>query len=103
MGISKTIPIPMFFGEVAEGFDTLTRINEAFVEESTRPFKNIRFSQHTYILDEDDPFDDPPQSAELIPHASPEGKPLDEPAGLLFTTEEPLDEAQTSTGPSFSI
>ncbi|KAF3775615.1 Peptidyl-prolyl cis-trans isomerase [Nymphaea thermarum] len=63
------------FGEVAEGFDTLTRINEAFVDESSRPFKNIRV-KHTYILD--DPFDDPPQLAELIPQASPEGKPPDE-------------------------
>lgn len=32
--------------------------------------------KHTYILD--DPFDDPPQLAELIPDASPEGKPKDE-------------------------
>ncbi|KAF3775612.1 Peptidyl-prolyl cis-trans isomerase [Nymphaea thermarum] len=53
----------------------LTRINEAFVDESSRPFKNIRV-KHTYILD--DPFDAPPQLAELIPQASPEGKPPDE-------------------------
>jgi hypothetical protein len=32
--------------------------------------------KHAYILD--DPFDDPPQLAELIPEASPEGKPKDE-------------------------
>ena len=32
--------------------------------------------KHTYILD--DPFGDPPQLAELIPDASPEGKPKDE-------------------------
>jgi len=32
--------------------------------------------KHTYILD--DPFDDPPQIADLIPDASPEGKPKDE-------------------------
>lgn len=32
--------------------------------------------KHTYILD--DPFDDPPQLSELIPGASPEGKPKDE-------------------------
>ncbi|CAN6455491.1 unnamed protein product [Victoria cruziana] len=63
------------FGEVAEGFDTLTRINEAYVDENNRPFKNIRI-KHTYILD--DPFDDPPLLAELIPEASPEGKPPDE-------------------------
>lgn len=60
------------FGEVAEGLDTLTRINEAYADENGRPYKNIRI-KHTYILD--DPFDDPSQLAELIPDASPEGKP----------------------------
>ncbi|XP_042496089.1 peptidyl-prolyl cis-trans isomerase CYP59 isoform X2 [Macadamia integrifolia] len=63
------------FGEIAEGLDTLTRINEAFLDDKGRPYKNIRI-KHTYILD--DPFDDPPQLAELIPDASPEGKPHDE-------------------------
>ncbi|KAF5465019.1 hypothetical protein F2P56_015053 [Juglans regia] len=63
------------FGEVAEGLDTLTRINEAYVDEKGRPYRNIRI-KHTYILD--DPFDDPSQLPELIPEASPEGKPKDE-------------------------
>lgn len=63
------------FGEVAEGLETLTRINEAYVDEKNKPYKNIRI-KHTYVLD--DPFDDPPQLAELIPDASPEGKPKDE-------------------------
>ncbi|CAH9087188.1 unnamed protein product [Cuscuta europaea] len=63
------------FGELAEGIDTLDRINEAFVDEKGRPFKNIRV-KHTYVLD--DPFDDPPQLDELIPVASPEGKPKGE-------------------------
>ncbi|XP_024019144.1 peptidyl-prolyl cis-trans isomerase CYP59 [Morus notabilis] len=63
------------FGDLAEGVETLTRINEAYVDESARPYKNIRI-KHTYILD--DPFDDPPQLAELIPDASPEGRPKDE-------------------------
>ncbi|KHF97511.1 PCMP-E23: Pentatricopeptide repeat-containing protein [Gossypium arboreum] len=63
------------FGEVAEGLETLTRINEAYVDEKSRPYKNIRI-KHTHILD--DPFDDPPQLSELIPGASPEGKPKDE-------------------------
>ncbi|GMH10688.1 hypothetical protein Nepgr_012529 [Nepenthes gracilis] len=60
------------FGEVAEGHETLMRINEAYVDENGRPYKNIRI-KHTYVLD--DPFDDPPQLAALIPDASPEGKP----------------------------
>lgn len=97
------------FGEIAEGLETLTRINEAFTDEKGRPFKNIRLVttlpllsiglsccfvllsvsffmfyfilfihriKHTYILD--DPFDDPPQISELIPDASPEGRPKDE-------------------------
>ncbi|KAM7268508.1 hypothetical protein ACFE04_010674 [Oxalis oulophora] len=63
------------FGEVAEGLETLTRINDAYVDEKSRPFKNIRI-KHTYILE--DPFDDPPQLMELIPDASPERKPKDE-------------------------
>ncbi|KAK9065513.1 hypothetical protein SSX86_014914 [Deinandra increscens subsp. villosa] len=63
------------FGEVAEGFETLDRINEAYVDDKNRPYKNIRI-KHTYILD--DPFEDPQQLAELVPDASPEGKPKDE-------------------------
>ncbi|XP_057486343.1 LOW QUALITY PROTEIN: peptidyl-prolyl cis-trans isomerase CYP59-like [Actinidia eriantha] len=63
------------FGEVAEGLETLQRINEAYVDEKGRPYKNIRI-KHTYILD--DPFDDPAQLIELIPDVSPEGKPKDE-------------------------
>ena len=31
------------FGEVVEGLETLTRINEAYVDEKNRPYKNIRF------------------------------------------------------------
>ncbi|XP_052177192.1 peptidyl-prolyl cis-trans isomerase CYP59-like isoform X2 [Diospyros lotus] len=63
------------FGEVAEGLDTLQRLNEAYVDEKGRPFRNIRI-KHTYILD--DPFEDPAQLAELIPDPSPEGKPKEE-------------------------
>ncbi|KAL3643149.1 cytochrome P450 monooxygenase 59 [Castilleja foliolosa] len=63
------------FGEIAEGLDTLTRINETYVDEKSRPYKNIRI-KHTYILD--DPFEDPTQLTDLIPDASPEGKPKDE-------------------------
>ncbi|CAJ1978395.1 unnamed protein product [Sphenostylis stenocarpa] len=68
-------PIMKVFGEVAEGFETLTRINEAYVDDKGRPYKNIRI-KHTYILE--DPYDDPSQLSEFIPEASPEGKPKDE-------------------------
>lgn len=79
------------FGEIAEGLETLTRINEAYVDEKNRPFKNIRI-KHTYILD--DPFDDPSQLAELIPEASPEGKPKDEVDGDVRLEDDwvPMDE-----------
>ncbi|XP_022147964.1 peptidyl-prolyl cis-trans isomerase CYP59 [Momordica charantia] len=79
------------FGEVAEGLDTLSRINEAYADEKGRPYKNIRI-KHTYILD--DPFDDPSQLAELIPDASPEGKPKDEVVDEVRLEDDwvPLDE-----------
>ncbi|XP_066369883.1 peptidyl-prolyl cis-trans isomerase CYP59-like isoform X2 [Miscanthus floridulus] len=78
------------FGMVAEGFDTLTKINEAYVDDKGRPFKDIRI-KHTYVLD--DPFDDPPQLAELIPENSPTGKPRDEVAEeRLEDTWVPLDQ-----------
>ncbi|PIA64064.1 hypothetical protein AQUCO_00201392v1 [Aquilegia coerulea] len=79
------------FGEVAEGLDTLERINEAYVDNNHRPFKNIRI-KHTYILD--DPFVDPPQLAELIPDASPEGKPKDEIEDVVRLEDDwvPMDE-----------
>ncbi|KAJ8762652.1 hypothetical protein K2173_010673 [Erythroxylum novogranatense] len=32
------------FGEVAEGHETLTRINEAYVDDKNRPYKNIRLT-----------------------------------------------------------
>lgn len=35
-------PMMQVFGEVAEGLDTLTRINEAYVDDKGRPYKNIR-------------------------------------------------------------
>ncbi|KAH6768688.1 cyclophilin 59 [Perilla frutescens var. frutescens] len=79
------------FGEVAEGLETLTRINEAYVDEKNKPYKNIRI-KHTYVLD--DPFDDPPQLHELIPDASPEGKPKDEVMKYFILEDDwiPMDE-----------
>ncbi|PNT72194.1 LOW QUALITY PROTEIN: hypothetical protein BRADI_2g41160v3 [Brachypodium distachyon] len=71
------------FGIVAEGLDTLKKMNEAYVDDRKRPFKDIRI-KHTYILD--DPFSDPPQLAKFILESSPIGKPRDEVA------EERLDD-----------
>ena len=44
------------FGKVVEGFDTLEKINDAFIDDKGRPLKDIRI-RHTTILD--DPYDDP--------------------------------------------
>uniref|UniRef100_T1J1C6 Peptidyl-prolyl cis-trans isomerase n=1 Tax=Strigamia maritima TaxID=126957 RepID=T1J1C6_STRMM len=54
------------FGQVVEGFDVLTKINDALCDDEHKPFKDIRLN-HTIILY--DPFDDP---AELeVPPKSP--------------------------------
>ncbi|KAJ7559325.1 hypothetical protein O6H91_04G079400 [Diphasiastrum complanatum] len=80
------------FGEIAEGIDTIMRINEAYVDEKGRPFKNIRV-KHTYILD--DPFEDPPQLVELIPESSPELKlPKEGEEVRLEDDWVPMDEKQ---------
>ncbi|KAK7107825.1 peptidyl-prolyl cis-trans isomerase-like 4 [Littorina saxatilis] len=44
------------FGEVAEGFEVLDKLNEAYCDEKHRPYRDIRIF-HTVILD--DPYDDP--------------------------------------------
>ncbi|XP_046327631.2 peptidyl-prolyl cis-trans isomerase-like 4 [Haliotis rufescens] len=55
------------FGQVAEGFEVLDKLNEAYCDEEHRPYIDIRI-YHTVILD--DPYDDP---ADLnIPDRSPE-------------------------------
>eukprot|EP00897_Mesotaenium_endlicherianum_P005476 jgi/Mesen1/4957/ME000248S04245 len=60
------------FGEVAEGLEALMRINEAYVDDTNRPFKNIRL-KHAHVLD--DPYPDPPGLADLIPECSPPPRP----------------------------
>ncbi|XP_054717818.1 peptidyl-prolyl cis-trans isomerase-like 4 [Uloborus diversus] len=55
------------FGEVAEGFDILLKLNEAICDDSNRPYQDIRIT-HTVVLH--DPFDDPTDL--VIPDASPE-------------------------------
>jgi peptidyl-prolyl cis-trans isomerase-like 4 len=54
------------FGTVVEGFDTLEKINVAYIDDRGRPLKDIRLL-HTLVLD--DPYDDPPGLVE--PPASP--------------------------------
>ncbi|KAF2273411.1 cyclophilin-like protein [Westerdykella ornata] len=45
------------FGTVVEGFDTLEKINTAYIDDKGQPLKDIRIL-HTVVLD--DPYDDPP-------------------------------------------
>lgn len=54
------------FGEVAEGFDVLDKINELYVDSDYRPYHDVRIL-HTHVLD--DPFPDPPLLQ--IPPSSP--------------------------------
>ncbi|KAF2853563.1 cyclophilin-like protein [Plenodomus tracheiphilus IPT5] len=44
------------FGSVVEGFDTLEKINTAYIDDKGQPLKDIRIL-HTVVLD--DPYDDP--------------------------------------------
>ena len=44
------------FGKVVEGFDTLEKINDSFIDDKGRPLKDIRI-RHTVVLD--DPYKDP--------------------------------------------
>ena len=74
------------FGRVVEGFDTLEKINDAFIDSKGRPLKDIRI-RHTAILD--DPFDDPPGLVE------PEKSPLPSKAQLatvMIGDDEELDQ-----------
>ncbi|KAK3792694.1 hypothetical protein RRG08_020763 [Elysia crispata] len=54
------------FGEVAEGFEIIDKLNNTFCGEDNRPHQDIRI-YHTIILD--DPFDDPENL--VIPMMSP--------------------------------
>lgn len=57
------------FGEVAEGFDTLERIDSVPVDRDCKPWQNVRIRKE-HVLD--DPFDDPPGFGEHMPEQSPE-------------------------------
>ncbi|GAB7351758.1 hypothetical protein MBLNU459_g2337t2 [Dothideomycetes sp. NU459] len=74
------------FGEVVEGFDTLEKINGAFVDDNGRPLKDIRIL-HTVVLD--DPYDDPPGLAEPPTSPIPSKSQL---ATVRIAHDEVLDE-----------
>ena len=60
------------FGILTKGFDVLDKINESYVDEANRPYRNIRII-HTIIFN--DPFDDLEGMEKLIPEKSPVYKP----------------------------
>jgi len=55
------------FGQLAEGFDTLEKLNETLCDENHHPYQDIRVT-HTIILE--DPFPDP--KGLIVPDRSPE-------------------------------
>lgn len=55
------------FGKVEEGFDVLSKINNAYCDSNNRPYQNIRI-RHTVIID--DPFED--IDGMIIPSKSPD-------------------------------
>jgi len=67
------------FGEVAEGFDTLNKLNNTFITKDGKPLQVIRI-RHTIVLQ--DTFDDPEGIKEKIPDRSP-SPTLDAPEGIL--------------------
>ena len=81
------------FGEVAEGFEVLEKLNEAYVDAEKRPYKDIRI-YHTVVLD--DPFDDPAGLAEFIPDRSPEPT-AEQLASDRIGAEEDIDNTQGKT------
>ncbi|KAF6761907.1 cyclophilin-like domain-containing protein [Ephemerocybe angulata] len=58
------------FGHVVEGLETLDKLNEVFVDQESRPFKDVRI-RHVIVLD--DPFPDPPGL--IVPPSSPTRPP----------------------------
>ena len=75
------------FGKVVEGFDTLEKINAAFLDSDGRPLKDIRI-RHTIVLDEAD-IADPPGFVE--PNSSPAPTPA-QLATVRIADDEQLDE-----------
>ncbi len=68
---------------MAEGFEVLDKINQAFCDPKGRPYQNIRI-KHTVIID--DPFDDPAGLKE--PSRSPSPVIIKKKANILTIEEE---------------
>ncbi|KAI8982748.1 cyclophilin-like domain-containing protein [Trametes punicea] len=72
------------FGHVVEGFETLDKLNDVFVDQDGRPFKDVRI-RHVEILE--DPFEDPPG---LVVPESPPTRPPDN-STRIAEDEDPLE------------
>lgn len=76
----------IIFGSVAEGFDTLEKINDAFTDSKGRPLKDIRI-KHTMIIE--DPYPDPPGLIEPDKSPVPTAAQL---ATVMIADDEELDQ-----------
>jgi peptidyl-prolyl cis-trans isomerase-like 4 len=74
------------FGKVVEGFDTLEKVNEAFIDDAGRPLKDIRI-RHTVVLD--DPYPDPQGLVEPTESPVPSKAQL---VTVMIADDEELDE-----------
>ncbi|GLE00019.1 hypothetical protein PINS_up008746 [Pythium insidiosum] len=81
------------FGEVAEGFDVLDKINALYVDKDSRPYQDVRI-KHTYILE--DPFPDPPL-LEVPPSSPTRERPEEETVEVRVAADERLDEDEGRT------
>jgi peptidyl-prolyl cis-trans isomerase-like 4 len=81
------------FDTVAEGFDTLEKINTAYIDDKGQPLKDIRLL-HTVVLD--NPYDDPPGLEE------PPASPVPSAAAQLATVRVAYDENLGRTTPKRS-
>ncbi|ETW84210.1 hypothetical protein HETIRDRAFT_313566 [Heterobasidion irregulare TC 32-1] len=73
------------FGHVVEGFDTLEKLNDIFVDQEGRPFKDVRI-RHVVVLD--DPFPDP--AGLVVPESVPTRPPDN--STRIAEDEDPLEE-----------
>lgn len=68
------------FGEVTEGFETLSKLNDAYCSPEGRPYREIRIL-HTLVLD--DPLEDPPGFTRVLSERGLRTENLD-PSDPLF-------------------
>lgn len=79
------------FGEVAEGFEILSKINETICDETNRPYQDIRIN-HTVVLE--DPFNDPPG---LVPPSRSPSPTPERMMGGRLAADEDMDDLDGKT------